>query len=81
MICIPDSVPMCSMQLTYSEKGVRRLTELLKSYQVALFDEEVLECFKVHPSPFEMHSLKGSKGFSSKISVGNDLAITINFPV
>ena len=33
-------------QLNYSEKGVHRLMDLLKTYQVALHDEEVLDCFK-----------------------------------
>ena len=37
---------MC-LQLNYTEKGVRKLIELLKLYQVALFDDEVLDSFKV----------------------------------
>jgi hypothetical protein len=39
------------MQLNYTEKGVQKMAELLKSYRVALHDDEVLECFKVSPPP------------------------------
>lgn len=35
------------MQLNYTEKGVRKLTELLKTYQAALVDDEVVESFQV----------------------------------
>ena len=34
------------LQLNYSEKGVSKLAELLKHYQAALVDDEVLESFK-----------------------------------
>lgn len=35
------------LQLSYTEKGIRRMAELLKAYQAALFDDEVVDCFKV----------------------------------
>ena len=35
------------MQLNYTEKGVRKMAELLKTYRMALADDQVLDCFKV----------------------------------
>lgn len=35
------------VQLGYSEKGYRKMAELLKTYRHALADEEVLSTFKV----------------------------------
>ena len=38
---------MSGLQLNYSEKGFRRLMELIAVYQCALYDDEVVETFKV----------------------------------
>ena len=35
------------VQLNYTEKGVRKMAELLKTYRMALADDQVLDCFKV----------------------------------
>lgn len=38
-------------QLSFTEKGVRKLMESVKSYRAALNDTEVLQTFQVLPSP------------------------------
>ena len=41
------TILLLPVQLNYSEKGIRKMAELFKSYQEALFDDEVVEALKV----------------------------------
>ncbi len=45
--------PVCTVpsQLNFTEKGLRKMMEMSKSYKHALVKEEVLDTFKVLPYP------------------------------
>lgn len=39
------------LQLNFTEKGLRKMMEMSKSYRHTLVNEEVLDTFKVHSMP------------------------------
>lgn len=67
------------VQLGYSEKGYRKMAELLKTYRHALVDEEVLSTFKVCILSNSSLDLSGSMGTGhrSHIPVQQELSTSL----
>ncbi len=56
MACPILSLVWGHAQLAYSEKGYRKMAEMLKTYRHALADEEVLGVFKVRDPACLLHN-------------------------
>ena len=46
-----DIIVLCLAQLNFTEKGLRKMMEMSKSYRQSLGCEEVLDTFKVRLKP------------------------------